>query len=141
MKKKYAKRIAIFSIVFGSLSFFVNFGLGPSELDGPTFVLVFILTITMIVIGSMITSRIKKENYTIKTLVYILLGIYCLMAISLFINIIAFLVMTFDELANGDVIPLFINIIAHLVMIAFVAFPLYSGYRYITFKNDSEKYE
>ncbi|HOA80229.1 MAG TPA: hypothetical protein PKK61_04090 [Defluviitaleaceae bacterium] len=141
MKKKYAKRIAIFSIVFGSLSFFGNFGLGPSELDGPTFVLVFILTITMIVIGSMITSRIKKENYNIKTLVYILLGIYCLMAISLFINIIAFLVMTFDELANGDVIPLFINIIAHLVMIAFVAFPLYSGYRYITFKNDSEKYE
>jgi len=122
MKYKYAKRIATFSIVFGALSFFGNFGSGPSELGGLTFILVFILTVALIVSGSIINSRLKKENFNIDIFVYILFGIYSLMTLSGFI-------------------ALFIEFTAFLIMIAFVAFPMYSGIKYLTYKNMSDEHE
>lgn len=122
MKYKYAKRIATFSIVFGALSFLGNFGSGPSELGGLTFILVFILTVALIVSGSIVNSRLKKENFNIDIFVYILIGIYSLMTLSGFI-------------------ALFIEFMAFLIMIAFVAFPMYSGIKYLTYKNMSDEHE
>lgn len=122
MKYKYAKRIATFSIVFGALSFFGNFGSGPSELGGLTFILVFILTVALIVSGSIVNSRLKKENFNIDIFVYILIGIYSLMTLSGFI-------------------ALFIDEMVFLIMIAFVAFPMYSGIKYLTYKNMSDEHE
>ncbi|MGI6769207.1 MAG: hypothetical protein ACOX43_09045 [Bacilli bacterium] len=123
MKYKYAKRIATFSIVFGALSFFGNFGSGPSDLGGLTFILVFILTVALIVSGSIVNSRLKKENFNIDIFVYILIGIYSLMTLSGFI-------------------ALFIEeFMAFLIMIAFVAFPMYSGIKYLTYKNMSDEHE
>lgn len=122
MKYKYAKRIATFSIVFGALSFFGNFGSGPSELGGLTFILVFILTVALIVSGSIINARLKKENLNIDIFIYILFGIYSLMTLSGFI-------------------ALFIEFTAFLIMIAFVAFPMYSGIKYLTYKNVSDENE
>ncbi len=108
---KYAKRIAVYSIVAGALSFFGNFANGPSDLEGFAFISVFLLTLSLVVFGFIITSRIKKNKNTLKIPLIVLLSIWGLIALT-------------------GVTTIFVDFTLFFIILALVFYPVYSGIKY-----------
>lgn len=120
---KYAKRLAIYSIVFGLLSFFGNFASGPSELEGIIYICTLIVTLFVIVLGWTLNSYIKKGKENIKIPLIILLSFWGVMGLS-------------------GVYAIFFNITLSLLVLVFVIFPIYSGIKYFLIsKNNQEVIE
>ncbi|MFA5160523.1 MAG: hypothetical protein WC484_08490 [Candidatus Omnitrophota bacterium] len=111
--ERKASILGYFSIVFGVLSFFGNFGYGKSELEGYVFYSTLILTLLIIALGILVISRTKKKKkVTIFTIA--LVGFYGLMQVSAVIGI-----------------PYFYSAIPYVLMQTIVIFPVAISMQYL----------
>lgn len=113
MKYKYAKRIAIYSIVFGIFSFFTFFSVLPPGLHYSWYVATFVFLATFIVGGVMVNRKINQEKHNILIPMTVLFMVWGLMLFAVLLTIM-----------DGVYI-------LTLLLLLLLVFPLYSGIKYI----------